>query len=75
MPPKRKRAAASAAKGKDEAPPAKTTKARRKIKVRRKHQLYHQTQVQLVGLQCQIEKEKGSVHIAHVISMSVSHCQ
>ena len=49
-------------------------KVRRKLKVR-KHQLYHQTQVQLVGLQHRIEKEKGSVHIAHMISMSMSRCQ
>ena len=49
-------------------------KVRRKSKLK-KHQLYHQTQVQLVGLQCRIEKEKGSVHIAHVTSMSMSQWQ
>ena len=49
-------------------------KVRRKSKVK-KHQLYRRTQVQLVGLQRQIEKEKGSVHIAHMISMSVSRWQ
>ena len=37
-----------------------------------KHQLYHQTQVQLVRLQHQIEMEKGSVQDAHMICLSVS---
>ena len=70
MPPKRKK---TAAKKKMKLHQQRQLKARRKSKVG-KHQLHHQTQVQLVGVQHQIQK-KGSVHLADSNSLTMSQWQ